>query len=242
MTTARDICTVALRKTGVVGTGQTAGAELINGALSDLNGMMGQWQVNRWLVYQLVDSYFTGSGAQTYTIGPTGTVVLTKRPDRLEGAYMVQLQPASPTPVSYPVALIQSYEDYARITLKKLSTFPWAIFYDPSVPNGTLYPWPIPTSQYQMHVLTKQVLQRFASLDDDVTLPDEYYEALIYNLCIRLNTSYPDMAMTPEVKQLAASSLASITAANFAIGLLKMPKAVVGSRGRQFNVYSGMND
>src|ERR1019366_1876082 len=230
--TVRVLVTRALRKLGVVGTGQAALAEDINEAMADLNGMLGAWSVDRWTVWQLVDRSFVGTGAKTYTIGPTGTINIGERPDRIEAAYMIQLVPATNQPVSYPLKVLFSYQDYIRITLKNLSTFPWNIFYDPGFPLGTFYPWPIPTSAYEIHVLTKQIIDGYDSLDDVIYLPRPFYEAILYNLCIRLQTTYPTYQVSGEIRELAVAGLARITASNFAIAELKMPAWLVGAGSR----------
>lgn len=242
MTTARALITRALKKVGVLGIGQDGGAPDYNDALVDLNSMMGVWNDNRWLVPALLDKTFTGTGATTYTIGPTGTIVVTKRPDEIEtmGAFVRQLIPATANPVDYPMDVLQSYEDYNQIQLKTLNTIPAYLFYNPTMPDGTLYPWPLPSSNYAVHFLIKEILQRFANLDVVFATPDAYEEAILYNLVIRLNTSYPGMLhgeALSEVKTLAANGLAIVQASNTKIARLRMPNALY--RRGNWNILAG---
>jgi hypothetical protein len=70
--TPLDLITLALKKAGVVGVGQTPEAEDTNDAFSDLNMMLGQWNRRRWLVYHLLDVAKVSTGAASYTVGPNG--------------------------------------------------------------------------------------------------------------------------------------------------------------------------
>ena len=240
--TVRELCTFALKNCGIIGLGQTAGAEQISDAHTYLRGMMKSWRENRWLVFRLVDSSFVGNNAQTHTIGPTGDIVVDVRPSRLEGAYVVQLQPGGGTQISWPLGLIQSREDYSMIALKTLQSVPGYIFYDPTLPNGTLYPWPIPSSLYEVHVLTKHILDDLGSLNDTLAgLPNEYAEALWSNLAVRVSAMKGGVgvSLSKTVEDIARASLANIKSANYAIGQLGMPKDLASSPGQKFNVYTG---
>ena len=240
--TVRDLCTFALKNCGIIGLGQTANPEQLADAHTYLRGMMKSWRENRWLVFRLVDSSFQGDGSQTYTIGPTGDIVMDVRPSRLEAAYVVQLQPFGQNQISWPLGLIQSREDYSMIALKMLNSVPGYIFYDPTLPDGTLYPWPIPNDQYEVHVLTKHILDDLGSLNDSLAgLPDEYAEALWSNLAIRCSAMKGGVgvAISRTVEDIARASLANIKSANYAIGQLGMPKDLASSPGMRFNIYTG---
>ncbi len=240
--TARRLCTRALRRVGVVGAGQSASSEDMDDAIDDLIDMLAQWRIQRMLVYRLVDVTFTGTGATTYTIGPTGDIVVVKRPNRIEAAYVVQVVPATTNPVSYPMKVVEALEDRARITLKSLTTIPTSVYYDPTHSvaegNGTIYPWPVPSSRWAVHLIVRDVLQDIDDLDDDIILPEEYWEALHYNLVIRLATSYTNLTLAPEVHLIAATSLSNLMASNSQIAELKMPRHLIRNASR-FNVFSG---
>lgn len=237
--TARTLCTRALKKARVIGTGVQASQTQINDALADLNGMIGQWNRQRWLVYRLNDLSWVCDGSQTYSIGPTvgDDVASSVRPDRIEGAYLRQLIPAQSQPVDWPVEIIDAREDYSRITLKTMPTLAWYLFYDPTYPDGTLYPWPLPNSQYEMHILTKQILSSFTLLTDEVLLPPEYDEAIVYSLARRLRATY-GLAADPEINSIAETACQTVMGANAAIARLSMPRGIV-TRSNRFNIYSG---
>jgi hypothetical protein len=234
--TPLDIITLALKKAGVVGVGQTPEAEDTNDAFTDLNMMLGQWSRRRWLVFHLVDVAKVSTGAASYTVGPGGDFNVA-RPDRIESAYVRSLQQAAPNRPDYPLSVMTSMEDYAAVGLKSIVGFPRMVFLDSGFPTGTLYPWPIPTTGlYEIHLLFKADLAGFAALTDDVNLPPEYQEAIVYNLVVRLYASYPTLTPNPVTVALAKSSLNTVRNSNVQIATLKLPDDLV--RGGAYNVYT----
>lgn len=226
MTTARDICDQALKKSGVVGVGQVGTAEDINDAFTDLNNMIAQWQVQRWLVYHLVTLSLASTGATSYTIGPGGDFNFAVRPDRIASAFARQQVQSQPNHVDYPLERIEARETYNLIALKTLQTFPQYYFYDSGFPLGTIYFWPVPQNIYSMHVSVKAALQRFVNLTEELVLPDEYEAALKWNLAVRIQVSY-QIDMNPALVALAKESLNIIRGANTQIARLQMPSGLV---------------
>lgn len=235
MTTPLDIINLALKNAGVLGVGQTANAEDLNDAFTILNFMLAQWNRSRWLIWHLVTTGFTSTGAQSYTVGPGGNYDIA-RPDRLESAFFRQTVASNPQEVDYPLEILSSREDYNQITLKQLTSFPSYIFYDSAYPIGSIYPWPIPqASIYSVHITTKEVLAEFTTLNQTISLPHEYYAAILYNLSARLRPAYqlpPDMQLVA----LAKVALNIIRGANTQIPRLTLPSTVV--RYKVYNPYS----
>jgi len=246
MTTARDLVTSAMKKSGIIGNGQVPSAEDINDGFNDLRQMLATWIRKRWLVFHLVEHSFTSNGAQFFTIGPSpSNFVIDPRPDRLEYAYMVQPNVSPGNPVSYSLEILEAREDYAAIALKSLVAWPQYIFYDSAFPQGKVYVWPIPQSgQYEIHILTKAPLQVFTNLSEDVNLPLEYENAIIWNLVTRLRASYPraqsDPILEANLKGLAKDSLNLIRNANTQVPRLKLP-GLLGRMGRSYDLYSDNN-
>ncbi len=225
MTTARDIITLALFDAGIFATGTTPSGTDINNGLIRLNEMIAQWQRQRWLIYVLRDVSLAMTGALSYTIGTGGNFNVT-RPDRLEAAYIRQTTPAAPNQPDWPLELVQSREAYSNIVLKQLGSFPRYIFYESSFPLGRVYPWPLPTSLYELHLLLKEVLQTFANLSDVFAMPEEYKAALRWNLVKIFLIAYR-LPADEEVNKQAASSLNIIRNANAQIPTLRMPLELV---------------
>jgi hypothetical protein len=155
MSTARDFIYLALKEAGVLGVGQTPLNEDVNDALKLLNNMLAQWQKRRWLVPALTEVVSLGNNQKSNLIGP-GQYYNAPRPDKIQAAYFVQLTGnPSDDPVSFPLAPIWSYEDYALIALKKLNSWPQYFFYDNAFPYGNVHIWPVPSQQYEMHLIVK---------------------------------------------------------------------------------------
>jgi hypothetical protein len=233
--TPLDLITSALKKAGVVGVGQTPEAEDTNDAFTDLNMMLGQWSRRRWLVYHLVDVAKVSTGATTYTVGPAGDFNVA-RPDRIERAYFRSLQQAAPNRPDYPLTVVTSMEDYSGIPLKSIVGFPQRVFLDTGFPLTTLYVWPIPTAGlYEIHLLLKADLPGFTTLTQDINLPPEYQEAILYNLAVRLAATYKQ-PLDPVVVAIAKASLNTVRNSNVQIPTLLMPNDL--TRGGVYNIYT----
>lgn len=163
MTTARDLCTDAIKESGALGVGQTALPEDINDAFTRLQRMISVWQKNRWLIPSLQEITFTASAATYYTVGLGGDVNIIP-PSDVKGGYVVQRNTGT-TPVSLQLKKIFSYEDYIRISVKQLQSLPTHFFYDNGYPLAKLYPWPIPNSIYELHFLTQSRLGFASSIE-----------------------------------------------------------------------------
>lgn len=235
--TALDIINLAFKDAGILGVGQTMLSEDVNDALTRLNIMIAQWRVKRWLVWHLVDKSVVSTGAQSYTVGPGGDIDVAIRPDKLESAYFRMLPGANGTQaVDYPLQILFSMEDYARITLKSLTSFSQCIFYDSAYPLGRIYPWPIPQANlYEVHILLKDVLSDFPTLTTPFVFPPEYLAAIHYNLVVRLRMAYR-MPEDIGLAGLAKDALETIRSANAQIPSLVMPDNLV--RPSVYNIYS----
>ncbi len=165
MTTARDIINQSMKSIGVLGLGQTLNAEDINDGFTRLQNMVNQWQVKRWLVPSLYDIAMIGNNEKSNRIGP-GQYWNTLRPDKIMAAYFIQLNSGVSSPVSFPLYPLFSYEDYSRISLKELNSWPTRYFYDNQFPYGNVFIWPIPTPSYEIHLILKSALGFSTSIED----------------------------------------------------------------------------
>lgn len=232
MTTARDLVTMALYDAGVFGQDQTPNAIDINNGLTRLNDMMSQWNTNRWLIYHLLDLSLPCTGATSYTIGP-GQQFDTPRPDRLEdGCFIRQITPPAPNQPDWPLTLIQSREAYNNIRLKQLASFPQYIFYDSGFPTGLIYPWPLPSNLYELHILVKAQLQQFANLTDQYNMPAPYKRAIRFNLQEEMLIAYK-LPPDEKLSGLARGALDAIRDSNFQMPVLRLPPEL--TRNAQYN-------
>lgn len=225
--TAQDVITLALKLSGVVGVGQAASTDDLNDAFTMLTLMMATWQRKRWLTWHLQDVAFTPNSSQSYTIGSGGTINVA-RPDRIERAYARQLNPGGPYAVDFPLQVIDDREDYAAIVLKSMAASPpTLIFYDPDYPLGSVYVWPVCDNRWEIHLLVKQPIAQPSVLGDTISLPQEYLEAIMWNLAARLRPMYgqgPDPTIAAEAK----ASLDTVRVANTQIAQLRLPADLPG--------------
>lgn len=240
-TTIGDLVLASLKLAGVIGVGQTASAEDSNDAWALAQWMLQEWQRKRWLIYALATFSFTSTGALSYTLGPGAnfnTGADSFRPDKIESAFLRQIAQASPNQVDYPLEILQSKEDYNRIRLKSLTSFPTTIFYDPQWPLGVVYPWPVASSAlYSIFVTIKvQTPFKFAALATVLNIPYEYYNAIVTNLAIRLRAKYSIPSFPGDMLPgLAKDALNTLRGGNTAIARLQVGN--LGQSGR-YNIFS----
>jgi hypothetical protein len=233
MTTPLDIITLALKDAGVIGVGQTPHSEDANDAFRRLNWMLADWQRKRWLIYHLVDYAHLADGSTSYTVGPGGDFDIISRPETIDSAFFRQTNGVQN--VDYPLHQVYSREDYNKIAVKDLASFPHYMFYDTAYPMGSVYFWPVPDHRYEMHLTVKQQLGPFTTLYVDIELPPEYEAAIYHNLVTRLRAGHrlpPD----PQLNLFAKDSLDTVRTANAQIPRLHMPGEVV--RSGRYNIYT----
>jgi hypothetical protein len=225
-----------MQDAGVTGMGQQPTPQDNTNALLRLNWMLAEWRRQRWLVFQLINILVPSTGNQTYTVGPGGEFDVAVRPDKLEYAYFRQLVPGVPNQTDYPLEILTSWEDYNRIGIKKLGTFPTSVFYDNSYPLGTLYPWPIPqASIYALNITIKSPLTVDLTLPQTLTLPEEYNSAMHWNMVVRFRAAY-DLPPRPDHIGLAKNTLNVLRQGNTQITRLQLPGELL--RPGIYNPYS----
>lgn len=234
-TTWADVISLALRNAGVIGQGQTAGAQDLNDACAMMNDMIAQWQQRRYLVYHLVEYTVPANGSQSYSVGPGGDISVPQRPAAINAAFARQTINNNPNQIDYPLAILSSREDYSRIAMKSLQSFPQWCWYDAATPLGYLFVYPVVTNQFTLHLVFREQLQTAVALTDTITLPAEYKEALLYNLAIRLSINY-GTPLDPRVAALAKAALETMRTVNAQVPTMQMPNIVSGL-GR-YNIFS----
>jgi hypothetical protein len=234
MTTAVDLITLALKDIGALGIGQAISADDTADALATLNMMLGQWQGERLSVYHLVDTAKQSTGAVSYSIGIGGDFNVA-RPIKINAAYARLQSSGSGSNVDYRISMIDAREDYSRISLKTLSSFPEYAFYDAAFPLGNLILYPVPNSSYELHIVTMEQLPQFTTPAQVVNLPPEYMAMIRYNLAVYIAPSYQIQPMAALV-QLAMNAKRTVKRMNAQIPAMTMPRGI-GSKSK-YNIYS----
>lgn len=247
--TPTDLFKRCLIQIGVLGRGQNVTQEQLTDAQQLCNMMLGQWAKKRWLIFHLLEIYTQGTGSQYYQLGPNDlqfdsggawdqsglSYDMSLRTNRIEKAF-VRLNAGQQSQADFPLQVLRSLEDYSLISAKNIpSGFPYAVYLDPGYPIATLIVWPAIGTQYELHVLMLNPLIRMNDLSTDINLPDEYLDALFWNLCRRLLNSYRK-PQDPEISAQAREALNTVKNANMQIPRLQLPREL--TRGWNYNIYS----
>lgn len=215
-----DIIYAGYRIAGILAeAGRGYSASERDDGLDVLNAMVDTWKSERLMVYAILRSVFNLIASKaTYSIGESGTPdIAVERPERIEHAGYIN---TTPTPnVETPLHILTPQE-WAAVSSKAMTcTIPGSLYYQPTVPNGTLTPWPKPTSAGQIALYTWQTVNRFATASDPasdpVTLAPAYQEAMEYNLAIRLAARFPERQKLSQLSiDLARQALAKVKSMN----------------------------
>jgi hypothetical protein len=166
-------------------------------------------------------------------MGPSGDFD-TVRPLSIEKA---QLSIPGSQPIDFTIEQVP-LDVWARVTSKSVtSTLPQIVYIENTMPKTTLKFWPVPTTAYNVVLYSWKQLSDFSTLDDTISLPPGYEEAVLYNLAIRLAPFY-GKAASQEVVAIATASKAGIKRANAKEQIMSTDAAVIG-RAKGFNYYTG---
>lgn len=215
MTTAEQIIKGALRRLVAYQSGEQIAAPDANDALETLNDMLDSWSTGHDYVYASIETVvlFT-PGQYIYTIGPggdfavdTNTGAPIPRPLRITNAFTRISQ------LDYTIDVTMDQNQYTQFLLKNQPA-PWPLvaWYNPTMPLGTIYFYPNPSSAGELHLFTDQILTQF-TLTDPVILPQGYVRALKWNLAKELSAEY-GYPITPAIEKHAKESLDMIKSLN----------------------------
>ena len=190
--------------------------------------MVAQFQRKRWLVPSLIDISTLGNGLISNPIG-SGQYWNIPRPDKIQGGYIVQ-QNTGTTPVSLPLWPIFSYEDYIQLAIKNLNSLPDHFFYDGAYPVGNVFIWPIPTSQYEIHLLVKAQL----GLSTTITTGNIFAAGAAYTNGVYNNVPLVPIAPGNPTKQFQSYGTGCLATITVAGGIVTT--VVIQNGGEDFKV------
>jgi hypothetical protein len=242
MPTARELLTRSLKLIGVVSAKQPVSAEDLADGLDDLNDWVTWLETQRASIFEVRRAPFplTANKAE-YTIGPSGDWSSVLRPLFIERASVVTDRNAvhvQEIPIGRPL----NVEEWQRIPIKTTtSSWPNRFWYDygfETLGVGKISVFPIPDNGACDLVLYLPIaMQQFADLDTDYNLPPAYARTIRYNMALELAPSY-DAQPSPLVIEIANESLASVKRANFRPREMGFDPALVGYRGRTYDIWS----
>ena len=157
-----------------------------NNAAMNLNTMIVAWQADGLQIWKRLIIPITMVASQrVYDLGPAGASGNTERPIRILDGYIRQTTGNNDTPVK-----ILSLEEYNRFGVKDTEGLPTQVFYHPVLTNGQVYVYPVPTEENTLYLEMLYPFQYFSAGDDNADFPNEWLNALIYNLAVELAYDY----------------------------------------------------
>ena len=238
MATALGMITRSMRLARVLGKGRSPDDDEAADGLTALNAMLDSWQLERLMVYQVVQGSYTWPASTTSrTIGSGGNFSA-QRPVRIDSAFVVDSNSQW-----YPLQVLEERTQYDSIVVKTTaSTLPQYLFMDPAYPLGVIYLWCVPSAELTLKLNTWQTLQSFAALTTELALPPGYQRAIEFNLAIEFGGTEFRGKITDEVRQIAILSKAAVKNINRPSMIAQVDSAVasLGQLGRagRYNIYS----
>jgi hypothetical protein len=235
--TVQDLLKDALAVIGVAEIDETPTSSDLNTALRTANSMIDQWSARRLMLRSFTPIVFpTVQGKSTYTFGLTGADVATVKPIQIRYIKLTD------NGLDYIVQLIekQLFDSFSDKTYG--SSRPEYAYWDPGQSQqnnqiGTLGFYYTPDKVYTITVEADMYLNEFVNFTDKISFEPAYYEALIYNLGIRLFRKYHDVKtqIPPDIVILANSTMKTIETMNYIqyISGLDMPM-----KSSKYNIYT----
>lgn len=244
-TSAFDICTGSLKLIGVLADGETATNDQMTDAYARLQEIVDGLGVQRFTMLTRTRTVYPLVANQaTYTIGPSGADFTAARPVTVEGCGLVLNSSSPPLELS----LTPLTDDlYQAIGIKaQTSTLPTEFYYNPTMPNGSIFLWPTPTvNTNTLAVYVPLAVTQFVSLAASVTLAPMYAKALRYRLGMELAIEFsrPMTEMLARVFAIADESWAQIKAVNTHLSDLSIDPALASQNASQYayNILSDQN-
>jgi hypothetical protein len=219
MATVRETCNAAMELCGVLAGGETASATDEQRVFRALRGMLESWGTERNFISVTTEDQIAITGATSYTIGATGADVTSVRPNAVADDCFVRVGGSD-----YPCYQINEQE-YNEITNKSATGFPGRIFYKPTMPNGTIYLWPVPLTG-TLFLYSVKPLDALSLISDSLTYPPGYQRAIEYSLAEEIEGLF-DLPVPPSVHSIANKARRNIKRMNAQDRMLHMPSELL---------------
>ena len=178
-----DLITAALRKLGVIATGQTPSADNIADGAIALNMLVANLRTNGLPLWARKSYSFTPIiNTATYEIG-LGKTLNTPYPLHLLQAY--RQDSSSTTKINMDIIPNFNFNMYPTAS----GGLPIQINYQPLINYGKINVWPTPDATGATSTITiiyQAPFEYFNSATDTMDFPEEWYLAIVYNLAMLL--------------------------------------------------------
>jgi len=182
----------ALLMIGAVSPSQTLSSTVLSDASQVLNLMLKAWQADGMQLWQVTEKSITPVADQeTYTLGPSGSVVLPGKPVEILEAYRRLTSTENDVPL-----IRQSRTDYWALNNKSASGVPVNFYFEikQAVGANDFTVWPAPDTTFAANNTIEILYQKpFDDLDsgtDNLAFPQEWELAVTYGLAVILAPEY----------------------------------------------------
>jgi hypothetical protein len=189
--TRDDIIKSALRKIGVVAQGELPTVDQTQEAAFALNTLVKSWEADGMPLWALrTIAIPVVASKTTYTIGTAITNdIITDKPLKVIQAWNRN----SSSNVDIPMRILTKY-DYNMLGNKSTLGTPIQIYYEPLATNGSLSLFPTPSisdvSTSTIYIVFQRPYEDINTATDTPDFPQEWYDAVIYGLAVRLASEY----------------------------------------------------
>ncbi len=201
--TARTIVKKALQKIGALVKSEEPSADESDDGLAALNALMASWSNDSLNIYARTLETFNLTGSASYTIGSGGNFN-TVRPSNIVDA---TVRSGS---IDYTVTIIDD-TTYNDIPYKDTTGIPQFLNYSNAYPLGVIKMYPRDNGVSSITLLSEKAVTGFSTLDTELSLPDGWERALIYNLALEIAPEY-NMKPDAYVAKVAQEALGLIKA------------------------------
>lgn len=204
---------------GVAASEEPLTASMAEDGLALLNALLDSFSLERlWIYTTPATPIVWPAGSASLTWGPGG-VIPGPRPIKLAPQATYQDVTAG---YDSPIEVLERQEQYALLQWKGMqSTLPSALYYEPQMPLGVLYIWPVPSVGYTIVTYPWQPLGAFVALDDELAFPPGYQRALRTNLALEAAPSY-GVQPSPLLVRHAAEAKQALYVPNTVVGRLSL--------------------
>lgn len=239
----RDALYIAFREARILLRPQALNSqnELADGLIF-LNQQVDYWAARGCYAWTTTFTQWTlAQGHQPHLIGPTVTdppdFLVQQRPVGIQSASLI-LTNTSPA-VDVPINL-RDNAWWAGQRVKGISSsIPTDLYYEPDVPNGSLWFWPIPNTAYGVRLEGRVVLQQFVNLTDCFIAPQAYLAAVTLTLAEELSDIW-GTAAPPNLARRALKARDALQSNNFlAPRIASADWGTASQPGGDFNYYTG---
>ena len=186
--TRDELIKASLRLLGVGHRGESISADEINEASQALNIMLKAWQADGLQLWKRAEKSITlTASTSTYTLGPTGSIVM-QRPLRILEAVR-----RDTSNIDVPLNKL-SKNEYYNLSNKFSEGTPVSYHYDPQLDNGKFILWQVPSTEtaaeYTIEIVYHLPFEDLDSTTDNFDCPVEWLQAIKFGLALDLAPEY----------------------------------------------------